>query len=75
MFDKLADQNRMRFVFERDGYDEAMFFARQCMHVYRGAVLASKRKHGKRGVFREAYIHSYVFHKHYLRMCTVEEKK
>ena len=61
-----ADQERMQFVTERDGPLEAMYFARQCVHQYKVAALASKRKHGKRGYFRVAFIESYLFHKQYV---------
>ena len=64
-----ADQERMRFVTERDGPLEAMYFARQCVRQYKTATLASKRKHGKRGYFRVAYIESYLFHKNWLYNC------
>ena len=64
-----ADQERMQFVTERDGPTEAMYFARQCVIVYRKATLASKRKHGRRNVYREMYIQSYLFHKNWLYNC------
>lgn len=66
MFDNIADQDRIDFVLERDTPEEVLIFAKQCVHQYRGAVLASKRKHGKRGAYREAYISSYLFHKNYV---------
>ena len=66
MFDNLADQNRIDFLLERDTPEEVLTFAVQCVRQYRVAVIASKRKHGKRGAFREKYISSYLFHKQYV---------
>lgn len=66
MFDNLTDQDRINFLLERDTPEEVLVFAKQCVRVYRGAVIASKRKFGRRGAFREAYINSYLFHKNYV---------
>lgn len=66
MFDNQTDIERMQFVTERDGPEEAMYFARQCVHQYKIAALASKRKNGQRGTYRRAFIESYLFHKQYI---------
>lgn len=61
-----ADQARIDFLLTRDSEEEVLKFARQAARCYRGAALASKRKHGRRGVFRQAYTNSYLFHKRYV---------
>jgi hypothetical protein len=62
-----ADQNRIDFLLTRDTPAEVLEFARMAARCYRGAALASKRKHGHRGAYRQAYVRSYQFHKRYVK--------
>ena len=61
-----ADIERITFLESRDTTDEVYAFVKQCVIVYRKATLAAKQKHGKRGVYRQQYIQSYLFHKRWL---------
>jgi len=73
MFDNQNDIERIEFLQGRDTPEEVLFFANQCIHQYRGAVLAAKRKFGRRNAYREAYIRSYLFHKQYVLENTNKE--
>lgn len=66
MMNNAADQQRIDFLLTRDSEEEVIDFARQAARCYRGAALASKRKHNRQGVFRRAFIESYLFHKRYV---------
>jgi hypothetical protein len=61
-----TDINRIKFLLERDTLEEVIYFARQCIKVYKGVALGSKRKFGRHHTFRVAYIRSYLFHKRWL---------
>jgi len=65
MYD-LGDIARIKFLQERDTAAEVIRFVEQCVHIYRGAALASKRKHNRQGAYREAFIRSYLFHKRFI---------
>lgn len=60
------DQQRIDFLLTRDSEEEVLDFATRTRNVYRGATLASKRKHNRQGVYRRAFIESYLFHKRYV---------
>ncbi len=66
MYDR-GDTNRIEFLQSRDTAEEVIAFAEQCIRVYRGASLASKRKHKRQGRYRKEYAYSYLFHKRYVK--------
>ena len=67
MFNNSGDHERIDFLLARDTPEEVLVFARQCVHVYREAAIASKRKFKRGAAFRRAYIESYLFHKQYVK--------
>ncbi len=69
----IGDKDRIKFLQERDTAEEVMFFVKQCVRVYRGATLASKRKYNRRGTYRLAFIRSYLFHKRFIKENSPED--
>lgn len=63
----MSDINRIAFIENRDGAQEAADFASQCVRQYRYAVIAGKRKYGRGFVYRTSYIESYLFFKNYCK--------
>ncbi|RLB66584.1 MAG: hypothetical protein DRH08_05850 [Deltaproteobacteria bacterium] len=54
-----AETERLRFVEERDGKDEALAFAKQTMAIYRQAVL-NKNHFGSTRTYRQRFIEGYL---------------
>lgn len=65
-----SEIDRLRFVFNRDGLEGAIRFAKQTIHVYR-ASLKQRNKNGKRTgyglVYRKELVASCVVARRFLR--------
>lgn len=68
----MSESARIAFLEQRDGKDGALEFAKRTIHIYRKAVLTSRKKgfgkpnHASLPEYRRSFIESYKFLKGYV---------
>ena len=77
----MSEWNRLLFIHNRDGAEEAIYFARQTIRQYRKCVLRSRKRgfgfgtngklhHASLPEYRRGYIGSYIICKKFIRGMT-----
>lgn len=69
----MCERKRIKFIKCRDGTEEAQYFAKRTMGLYRAAVLKSSKRgfanphHASLKEYRRGFINSYLSFKRYLK--------
>ena len=54
-----TERERVMFIYDRDGYDEAIEWAKRTYKIYRSCVL-NKRHFASKVMYRRRFIESYI---------------